>query len=319
MYPIIVLDGPDGSGKTTLGEQLVKDLGAKYLHLTYRWGAKMHLYHQAALFYVLREAQTRPVVLDRWWMSELVYANVYRGGSKWPLMYRMLEKAAVRHSIIYVSCRPRDRDAYMDHFHKLRSERDEMYFDNMEKVWDGYHLIDQMMDFIGHPHIMFYDWMTQGCNIKGYAKSIYEFAYDKITDNYSVNQVPIDHMNLAGSWNYAKYALIGDKLKPKTRREVWPFFEYGHSSLWLMETLAKLEIPEHDLIHINANHHDQEQTNANIKKAKDKGLKIISMGSAAHGHLLQMGIGPDARVNHPQAYARFNREQGLIDLKEALT
>ena len=40
-YPIIVLEGPDGSGKTTLARHLVELLGAEYLHLTYRWPTKM--------------------------------------------------------------------------------------------------------------------------------------------------------------------------------------------------------------------------------------------------------------------------------------
>lgn len=318
LHPIFVLDGPDGSGKSTLAKELCEQLGAKYLHLTYRWGSKMHLYHTAALYYILREATKRPVVLDRWWMSELVYANVYRGGSKWPLLYRMFEKAAIRHSITYVMCRPIDRGAYVDHFHKLRSERDEMYFDNMEKVYDGYRDIEHKLKEQEHPHLMTYDWMTMGHDVTAVARSIYEFAYDNRAENYQMNLIPYDFYNITGSFVYAKHLLVGDELRPKTRREVWPFFDYGNSSLYLAKTLEELNIPEHDLMHINANHRFMNITNSYLKKAEEQKLNIIAMGTKAYEHLVSLGIHADHVIKHPQYYARFSRVQGHKDIKEAL-
>lgn len=318
MHPIIVVDGPDGAGKTTLGNELVKLLGAKYLHLTYRWGSKMNLYHEAALFYILRAAQTQPVVLDRWWMSELAYANVYRGGSKWPLMYRMFEKAAIRHSIVYVMCRPRDLDAYVRHFQKLKAEREEMYSDKMEQVWANYAMIEAKLRSWDHPHLFSYDWMTHGHEVADVAKTINEFAHDVAMDVHSVSKVPWTHLNLTGSWNHAKYLLVGDELKPKTRREVYPFFEYGHSSLWLMQTLEDLNKPEHDFVFINAKHHNQDETDATILKCRDKGLRVVSMGHNALKHLDRIGVLADKYIKHPQYYTSFNREEGVQAFKEAL-
>lgn len=317
-HPIIVLDGPDGSGKTSLGEELVRQLGAKYLHLTYRWGPKMDLYHTAALYYILREATKRPVILDRWWMSEVVYANVYRGGSKWPLFYRMLEKAAIRHSITYVMCRPIDRDAYVSHFTKLKGERAEMYSDNMEKVYDGYRAIEHKLKNQEHPHLTTYDWMTQGQDLVQRAQVIIEEAFDNRSNNLSMNSIPFDFYNITGSFHHARHLIVGDELRPKTRREVWPFFDYGNSSLYLAKTLEDLNIPEHDLMHINANHRFQTITDGYLKKAAEKNLNIIAMGTKAYEHLLSLNIHADHFIKHPQYYARFSRDQGREELKEAL-
>ena len=316
-YPIIVLDGPDGSGKTTLGNELVKQLGAKYLHLTYRWGSKMNLYHTAALYYILREATKRPVVLDRWWMSELVYADVYRNGSKWPLLYRMFEKAAIRHGITYVMCRPVDREAYVEHFKRLKESREEMYSDNMEKVYDGFRDIEHKLKNQNHPHLLTYDWMQSGQYVPEVAKNIYEFAFDRFSGNGAIS-APFDFYNITGSFQYARHLLLGDELNPKTRREVWPFFDYGNSSLYLAQVLEWLNVPEHDLMHINANHRFQTITNGYIKIAAERKLNIIAMGTKAYNHLHSLGIHVDHLIKHPQYYARFARDQGRGDLKEAL-
>ena len=109
-YPIIVLEGPDGSGKTTLAKMLVDEYGFAYRHLTYRFKDRMHLYHWAALELCLKDAETGPVVLDRWWPSEIVYADVFRGGSKWPLWPRMLDRVALKHGVTYVWCIPSNEE-----------------------------------------------------------------------------------------------------------------------------------------------------------------------------------------------------------------
>jgi hypothetical protein len=79
-YPIFVVEGPDNTGKTTLCKTLVAKTNAAYLHSTYKFKGRMMLYHIAQLRKAVRLAETRPVVLDRWYPSELVYGNVYRGG-----------------------------------------------------------------------------------------------------------------------------------------------------------------------------------------------------------------------------------------------
>ena len=49
MTGIIVLDGPDCCGKTTLANDLIMNHGARYVHATYRFGKTMFAYHTAVM------------------------------------------------------------------------------------------------------------------------------------------------------------------------------------------------------------------------------------------------------------------------------
>lgn len=137
-YPIIVLEGPDGAGKTTLACALQEYLGARYIHLTYRWRDKMHLYHGAAIRLCAHLAQNQPVILDRWWPSEIIYADAYRGGSKFAKYHLLLEHIASNLGVVYVFCLPGDRDRYLKHYNELKGKRQELYDEGMERVYDGY-------------------------------------------------------------------------------------------------------------------------------------------------------------------------------------
>ena len=69
MKGLIVIDGCDGTGKTTLAEAICKRYDGVYIHNTYRWPQKMPLYHTAALHRALKIARTKLVVIDRLWMK----------------------------------------------------------------------------------------------------------------------------------------------------------------------------------------------------------------------------------------------------------
>jgi DNA polymerase III delta prime subunit len=137
-HPIIVIEGPDGTGKTTLSDALREELGARYIHLTYRWKDKMHLYHLAALRTAAILAKTSPVVIDRWWPSEIAYADAYRGGSKYAKYFMRLDYAATQMGVFYVMCLPSDRERYLKHYNVLKGKRTEMYDEGMERVYDNF-------------------------------------------------------------------------------------------------------------------------------------------------------------------------------------
>lgn len=138
VHPIFVLEGPDGAGKTSLAKALVDLTGARYIHLTYRFPDKMHLYHTAALRMCMRLSMKSPVVLDRWWPSEIVYADAYRGGSKFTKYYFMLEHVANEIGLVYAMCLPDDKKRYIEHYNVLKSKRAEMYDEGLDRVYDGY-------------------------------------------------------------------------------------------------------------------------------------------------------------------------------------
>ena len=124
---IIILDGPDGTGKTTLAERMCTELNAEYLHLTYRWKERIFDYHTAAIRYAARKR--RPIVIDRWWPSEAVYSKAFRGGSDWPLQGRMCDRVAKKFGVIYVYCLPDDVQSAVANHAELKQQREEMYED----------------------------------------------------------------------------------------------------------------------------------------------------------------------------------------------
>lgn len=75
---VIVLEGPDACGKTTLARTILERHGGRYIHL--RESKRPVHYLWAALRRAARYAQDQLVVIDRHWLSEQIYAHVYRGG-----------------------------------------------------------------------------------------------------------------------------------------------------------------------------------------------------------------------------------------------
>jgi thymidylate kinase len=78
-HPVVILEGPDAVGKTTLAQEFQRRVGARYIHMTLR--KNLFAYQIASLRLALKLSYHHPVIIDRHWPSENVYAGVYRGGS----------------------------------------------------------------------------------------------------------------------------------------------------------------------------------------------------------------------------------------------
>lgn len=73
---IIVLEGPDASGKTTLAKALAEEVDGVYVHAS---APERHpLVEYTATIETLRPEH---IVLDRWHIGEMIYGPKYRGRS----------------------------------------------------------------------------------------------------------------------------------------------------------------------------------------------------------------------------------------------
>ena len=154
-----MLEGPDGAGKTTLAKTLQAKLGAEYLHSTYRFKGKMAAYHWAQLRKAIRLAQTRPVVLDRWWPSEIVYANVYRNGPEKGYFYKDLHSVAKLYGFSYTFCCPTRWEQYWEFYQNHYVKDKEMYplsEPHINMVWTNYRDIMLRDYFDFHRDILHY-------------------------------------------------------------------------------------------------------------------------------------------------------------------
>ena len=302
-YPIIVLEGPDGSGKTTLAKMLVDEYGFAYRHLTYRFKDRMHLYHWAALELCLKDAETGPVVLDRWWPSETIYADVFRGGSKWPMMGRLLDRVAMKHGVTYVWCIPSNEEAYFKRFDRLKASGREMY-DSMQGVYQAYaKLYNELPSRLDMAH---YDLDTHGQDLGGYCHWLIDLVQEVHGAGLPYFCTDRHVRSFAGNPSRPRFLLVGDQSKPKTRRPVWPFFEHGNSSLWVTQALEQVGILECDLAWVNAHDSDGVIQDDLLDAVYEHCAPshVVALGHRAALALAKVGI-PCRLIKHPQWNRRF--------------
>jgi hypothetical protein len=297
-HPIIVIDGPDGVGKTTLAKELVAKLGGAYIHCGYRFTDKIDLYHSAALELALTHDQ--PVIMDRWWVSEVVYAKAFRGGTPWPWFQFMLDRAALKHGVTYVICQDEDKERYLKHFEKLKGYRDEM-FDCMGEIHDLYEAWMGLYRY--HPTSLCYDYHKPGPNA---ADLIAGWAYRNIA---ALPQFARDAKDRRFAGNpYAKTIMVGDSSNPKGRRQVWPFFDYGYSSLWITRAISGIGVMEHDLGWLNINGQGGKLQWHEDELGWFDDATFVAMGANAQRALADLEL-PHEKVPHPQWYNRFQHNE----------
>ena len=143
---IFILDGPDGTGKTTLATRLSEVYNIPIFHLTYYEDPEKH----ADQFYKATEkiinwlaGRCEGFIIDRYILSELVYHKVYR--PEQPLlkdaavMYDFMEHRAATGEIEVIITLPRDKERWFEQFKELEKTREEMYTsEKMSEVYDEY-------------------------------------------------------------------------------------------------------------------------------------------------------------------------------------
>lgn len=134
MKGIILLEGPDASGKSTLAKKIIEKYGGVYMHLTYRFANKMHLYQLAMLRKALKLSRKTLVIIDRMHISEKIYADVYRGGTKWPWLETSFNSFFKKMKFPIVLCVPETLEQGLNWFEKAKNERPEMYSDVTEVI-----------------------------------------------------------------------------------------------------------------------------------------------------------------------------------------
>jgi len=83
MSKLYILEGADGTGKTTLANEILKQTKGHMLHATFEKDWDIRQYHSEMFYSALTLMKYQDVILDRWAVSEEVYAEAYRGGRQY--------------------------------------------------------------------------------------------------------------------------------------------------------------------------------------------------------------------------------------------
>lgn len=329
MKGLIVIDGCDGTGKTTLAEAICNRFDGIYMHNTYRWPKKMPLYHTASLHRALKLSRERLVVIDRLWMSEAIYAGVYRGGSPWPHMGRTMDRIIRRFCGLYIITQ--SPEGHDEKFEELKKSRNEMY-DNVEQVRQKF---DQLFQggYEGHDrdyaqqlsvHGMKYrnDVLAYRYDVEGRDMNLFCDMAASVIAQRQMRQLPealsMKHENFAGYLAEAKIIFVGDQTNSKLRAINWPWYDFGNSSEFFASCLHEMLFDEQQAIYVNANS-PSGGLYINDSLRAQPFLKVIALGEAASKTLTHYCLVKHQTIMHPSYAKRFNkRDEFQSQLKGAV-
>jgi thymidylate kinase len=93
---VLLFDGPDGSGKTTLAKNIAGGLNLPYHKNPYEHGEwkhperyKLMLRYTDLYFFTYLKNSNASVVLDRAWTTEWVYSQVFNRGNDFEFLHKL--------------------------------------------------------------------------------------------------------------------------------------------------------------------------------------------------------------------------------------
>ena len=139
MNNVIIIEGPDFSGKSTLANKIMaKYRNHAYIHCAVTDDIKR--LHESAFMnaLALTEEGGFTVIIDRLHYSELVYGSIFRNGPCYDVKAfdKSISNATRCSNVRKVLCLP-PKDIVLDGFKKRAAAGGEM-FDTVEKVYDAY-------------------------------------------------------------------------------------------------------------------------------------------------------------------------------------
>lgn len=313
---IIVLEGADASGKTTLAQHFREKYGARYVHLglyddIWRW-------HLGALWRAIKLADHELVVIDRHWISECAYGQVYRTGSKYPVASRCMDRVLMKHGAVYVLCVPSDYEGQLARHHRLKGERQELYhsitgvvqfyadlrYGNVAQP--GFDYCSQLArrgEFYSRPDVMMYDIDTDGSKLKEYCERVVDHVGWWRGYQYPV-ALESKNQNLTGHAYNATHVIVGEAPGPGAHPRVrWPFVcnKKMSAAVFMNQTLHKLDVDETKLIFTNATGYPDNH----LRMLAACGLKFICLGRVAEREVTRLGHPRHVTIVHPQHARRF--------------
>lgn len=280
MNKIVILEGPDGGGKTTLARHLEQYYGFKYVHTGPPSGQDLLEEYGYQLWRATYDDQ--PVVFDRLYLGERVYGPVLRGYDNLGEYGHKLMRRLTRGQDVYeVICLP-PIDVCRENWRGRYGEL----------VANGAHfneIYDRYQAYARTPGYAVWDYTTIRLEITA---EILKSAFTQFTS------LPLDAV---GSPT-ASFFFIGDKANQ--RRLDLPFFARGgrNSSEFFNECLAQAGYGESEIMLSNAYHIDR--TVRHFAPVRED-IQVVALGDNAASVLRAQKI-RFVQIPHPAYWKRFH-------------
>lgn len=285
--PIIILEGADGTGKTTLARLLETQYGFRYHHEGPPPKGVDLLRYYAHIFYTACK-ETQPVVFDRLHVGEAVYGPLLRGSSYGTAEIKLMNRLILAAGANVTWCNLEMGLAYLNWKTRAQGElfQDEATF---TKVYDRYVQLfkDPLLDYAGHYN---YTHLTTELAAE---------ALDTLVREFASKALPV---GVIGHPN-AKFLFVGDI----ANQEILdlPFFDLGNSSLYLNSALEAAGYKENEIALCNARTLDGKEWNG-IGEAVSRFPITVALGTQAEAVLWRLNLRDTMKaVPHPAYWKRF--------------
>lgn len=284
---VTILEGPDGTGKTTLARSKAFDDGTVI---------KLDQTHAPHMFEVVmrsivgaRRAGVRHLVFDRSHLSERIYGPRYREGSQIsPAASRLLDRALLYHQAVLVMGLPSKVQAVANW--SAKNTKGEEYVtkqDKYEAIYDDYRFAVRLG--LTHLPVLYYDYRVDPANV--------------VRDQVEALRPEEPQSRGSGEWLPGGTLLVGEAPSPRAAFPDYAFVENSGCSLWMAEQLETNFVGERHKFWVNAS-----QASDNILETLMP-MKVVALGQKAAAWAAERGAGDGLEVlhviAHPQYWKRF--------------
>ena len=126
MPKLTIIDGIDGTGKTTLCKEICAIRNAAYMHMSGHpllWHGMLEYHMEALRSAEIMLKNGMNVVIDRLWMSEMAYGRVLRPSISHPRMWvkvmLMAKELGAEHILCHRSISPEKQYDQLNHSHSF--------------------------------------------------------------------------------------------------------------------------------------------------------------------------------------------------------
>lgn len=280
---VIILEGPDGGGKTFLARQL-QALGWQYHHEGPPPGDPFQHYLGRLLTYLRKK---KPVVLDRFHLGEYVYGPVKRDTNYMTKTgLRIFDRICRAYNVPQVLCLP----TYDTAAATWSSGRPE-YVKDREEFYEVYYRYHGLLKMPGKLH---HAW-DQGR----------AWSAETLADWHGFKADPLP-LGTIGYAETARFLVVGEQ--SNTEYDL-PFCDLRNSSSYLNHALRAAGYPERDLVLTNAFDKQDRMRDLEQIRARMPQLRMaLALGNKALRACEAFEI-PCVRLPHPSQHKRFEYKQ----------